>query len=372
MSGSLDKLDGEKVMMKPCFFLSSLLSIYTIQSMETEYKPDEQAKMLYGFQTKVLTNSHYKGILCSKLSNPTRYIITVKVTNRYKRESSAPVIIDTKKGTEITRSFQDTGQVINSLSTNHNGTEILAGTSFVIPFGCRYVAELGTIDAWFGDQDRNQWTTHMVLSPDEKEVWFITQKGLLRFDVNSNKYIGLFDKNYRAISPDRSMGVVCKEKGTLEFYDIVKDKLIQHIKTSNDDVNLDQLSISPDNQYFTAFNGSKLSKHIVVGSLINGTYKELELNDQPGCAIFNPDSSRIAYAMIDDTSTELPIIDMSGAIIKILKTVPGEAVRNGSGITWNDECLATFLMHEETNSIQMWENPLSKTEKTESFKCEIS
>lgn len=318
-----------------------------------------------------IVKDDFTGTLCSMPSNPLNGSNKFLIASKNKGDQMVPVLIDTQEGKEISR-FEDNHQFIDFLSTDSAGNILLLGYFGLTPAGCMYDIETGKIISKFGDENSDAAITNVVFSPDQHEIWIVSfDKGVLRYDVKTSKYIGKFERNYAAVSPDSSRGMILNQDGNLELWKIKEDIFVRTINIQNKEIY--PIYISPDNTTFTACNGfPTYHKEAYIGSLLDGTYKKIDLPGPASCAAFNPDSSYIAYTINNDTSTGLPIVDIEkNKIIKTLKTSPGGGVGGEPlGTAWNKEYFATCLTDKNgSECIEIWQDPLKKSE-TELMKDE--
>lgn len=346
-------------------------SVFFIYSSDIEENKTKQlSSALYGLQVKI---KDLRGPICSVPSNPLHdsnaYLVATKVIGSGRDLKMVPIIIDTYNGIEHGPQFKSKPAIINNLSTNKDGTQLVTGLSDVFPFGCLYNIETGQTLATFGNEKEILHTHNMVLSPDEQEIWFVTDQGIMRYAVNSTKYIGKFDSHYRAISPDHSTGIAVIQKGCKAIFDvrnIVDNTLLNTFYVKNPEVS--QIIISPHNDYFITLNSRPHYGKVILGSLRDGSSIEVEFsNDQnPGYAVFNKEGTHIAFPTTNTTKPRLPIIDVQGKVKTIFQPA-GNAIDGANHIVWNDHYLAMFLssnLQQKSGFIQVWKNPVFEPDES--------
>lgn len=292
---------------------------------------------------------------------------------------SVPVIIDTKKAQKV-RQFEAVEAWGSSISPNREGTRLLSRMLTEHPFACVYDIETGKRLYDIGEKlQKSVWGERF--SPDGKEVWFFTflndkgNEGILRYSVQDKKYIGYYTTKYDSVSPDSSRGVVLKNN-TIEVRDIAQDKTIKNVPT---DINPDRVGsfiISSDNARFMVLKKSSdnpfeggFTQETLIGSLEDGTYKTIELPDNPSNGVFSPGSDYSAYVAdkyTDEIKKHVYIYDKQGTIVKTLNMPSGGSIGSGESV-WNKDYLATYLSNPDINktdgTIEIWHNPLDAEQK---------
>lgn len=356
--------------MKKMLIFWAILSIHTfLQSSEGKLEKSLSSLSLKNsliafstMQRKQITDKNLRGPICALPSSSSNCHLLAGIKRKKwvdYGDQMIPFLIDTQKGNLLDTSFEDTYRLIEYISTNKDGTQLIAGSQ---PFAHYpsiafiYNIETGKIISQISEEvEKPKCVYDIILSPNEKEIWFVSSKGIIRYDIKNKLYIGAFDTCYNAISPDHTIGMV-KEKNNLTVRNIVADTDLQSFDIPQDPLHpIAGISISPNNKYFVVL--QDLSKEAFIGSLENGYYTKATLYNvagNPSSAAFDSESSYIAFAINNENNEYIPILNTNGTLITELKTDMGAAVPGKGTGSWNKEYLALYLSGKNQSFIELF------------------